>query len=341
MKLVIRKPAVKKPYSFDPRVDGVTQSQIATWLECREKARLTIIEGLTSRGASRPFIHGNVMHGALDRQYTYMMTTPNPELKDAVAAVPRYVDHAVKAWRKENTTAGSEALEILEEAAALSLVIHHFYIKHWWKDDTAITWKGVEEQFKVPINVWDSKGKSQIVWLVGKRDGEFEDKRKQPWLFETKNKGQFSAKIGEVLPLDLQLGTYLTSLTIQKKIFPKFVRYNLVRRPQEKRKQTETLRDFAERIGANIAKDPNHYFQRFDMELGKQELEQHMLGLEMRVQEFYRWWEWSMERKGKMDLLWNGGACENKYGTCHALPVCANGDRGNHEVRSKVHPELA
>jgi hypothetical protein len=171
---------------------------------------------------------------------------------------------------------------------------------------------------------------------VGKMDGTYRGK-KTPHLFETKFKGQFSSNLTDTLPLDTQVGAYTTALTSLEQQEPGAILYNMIRRPGQKRKQEETLDEYAKRIAEEAMKNEDHFFQRLEIALTRAEREEHAFRLTKLVEEFYAWWK--VTTADARDLMWNGSRCD-QYGGCTFLPVCSRGDRASFRIKEKVHPEL-
>ena len=92
-------------------------------------------------------------------------------------------------------------------------------------------------------------------------------------VFETKTKGQINqTAIRDQLKADLQTLIYVTTAMIEFGEMPKKVMYNVVRRPQLKRKQNEGLNDFLKRIKADVIKRPKFYFMRWNVDLLKSDI---------------------------------------------------------------------
>jgi hypothetical protein len=142
----------------------------------------------------------------------------------------------------------------------------------------------------------------------------------------------------DLLPLDLQIGYYTAALQ-QRKLTPDYVRYNLIRRPQERRKVDETRKQFIERISDNVRKDPAHYFERYEMHLTMDEIKTNITRAHKLVETFVQWW--STLDITQRDLCYNSGQCEGKYGTCQYLDICSKGDYSRMYQRDAVSPELA
>jgi hypothetical protein len=332
MKLRVR---AKKPgYSYDPRKDGVSQSMLQTYIDCRQKAYLNIIKGWSPKGASYPLIYGDISHGALERALRMVMVGKFKKVNQILQSVDQFVTEAHAAWLEANPNAETAAKDMAEESKAILRQLLPVYWMKWGKKDLETEWTKVETVFKVPLKMADGTE----VPLVGKYDGVYTRNGKS-CLFETKNKSRWSDQLIDLLPLDLQLGTYLTALSLIEKKEPSLVTYNILRRPSERRKKDETLLGFASRIAENARKDDEHFFVRFPIELTTDEKTVHKKRIQLLVQEFYTWWLEACEFE-KGDVRWNSNHCENKYGTCQNLRICSRNDFTGHEVKSAAHPEL-
>jgi len=320
-------PSKGKQETYDPRIHGIRQSNLQSWMACREMARLSVIRGYASIFSGMPLVYGSLSHGVLKQVYRNMRdsTLKNPS---ALIHFPTLIEESERELMKEHPNAPSSLLETKEEACAILAGTLPTYFKHWWKEDMSVKWGMVEDKFALPMVMPDG----ERVILTGTFDATFHH-RGGTWLFETKNKARWSQKIGLLLPLDLQLGIYLTVMERLYKVRPTGVRYNLMRRPGEKRKKKESLFDYACRIRDNAEKDPAHYFERIEMELLKSEHEEHVFRTTRLVQEFYLWWK--NEPHDKRDLMWNSGSCETKYGECHYLDLCANNDVSQYRIRPR------
>lgn len=331
MKLTIK----KKPagYSFNLSRDGVTQSNLGQWLECREKSRKSLLLGLTGVDASKPLIFGSLSHEMLDKGYTALRR--NKPLPKTLA-----VD-ALRVWKSQNEGCSSLAQEIAEES---SVILHHLlpvYFDHWKVADAKIKWTSLEEEFRVPLTVHTPRGNIIEVPLCGKRDAQIHVDGKAV-LFETKNKGRISPSLMDQLPLDLQLDTYLCTWTDEEGL-PASLRvlYNIIKRPGERRKKGETLMEFGSRIADNARLKPDEHFFRYEMTYTASELVEKRLRIFSLLGEFADWVEEASRLKDDdMDPIFNPASCEGKYGTCEFLRACSSRSTVGFKKRKKAHPEL-
>ena len=336
MKLVIKSKA--PAYSYSPFKDGVSQSQLAQWFECQEKARLSTILGLTESTPSKPLIFGDISHEVLDQYYSAIKSGTLKKHAEAVALTEAFVNNAVDKWYKKHPRASAEAQDIVEESAGLITVLFPEYSAHWWEQDTGFEWLAIETVFRVQIYVGDTDD----AILTGKVDGIVREKKTGIIrLFETKNKSQFSEMLGLVLPLDLQVGTYLTAAPFLIKEPVNHATYNLIKRPGQRQGKKESRAEFLKRLRETVRANRKDFFERYKIKMDVEEIERHKFATELRVKAFVDWWKQTIGFGPKQrSLMWNGGACENKYGVCKFIHGCASDDFSKFHVRPKAHAEL-
>jgi hypothetical protein len=321
-KFSFRNPNQLKPLvRYDPRVHGVRQSMLDTWMSCREKARLSIVQGWRDKAASMPLIYGSLSHGVLKQVYRGLRDGSITEIDTVYKALELFIGESEADWRRECPMPTSLQEVMMEEACAILTKKLPWYFYKWWEDDTTVKWSMVEDKFMIPMQMDDG----EIVPLIGTFDATFK-KDSGLWLFETKNKSRWGDDIGTYLPLDLQVGIYTTALSVLYNESPAGIRYNILRRPSERRKKEEGLVEFSDRIATNVEGDPEHYFFRMDIELTTAEKDEHIKRTEALIQAFYNWWKETEQHPDERDLLWNSGSCDGKYGVCKMLTACANKD---------------
>jgi len=286
-----------------PEGDGISFSLLTRFLECRERFRLKVVEGLEEdEGFNSALEFGSLWH----------------EAEEAFALG--------KDWKK-SMGAYRDKLRANHPGAEASIVkwykiaIRQFpeYIRKWKKhpDTKKRQTLLAEVDFKVPYQLPSGR----VVLLRGKWDGVFRES-KGIWLMENKTKGRIDeAGILSTVHENLQVMVYLIALhTYQKnkapfeplqdweprgkegEAFNKYfwrlpirgVLYNVIRRPlsdqhaikQRKgrevnkkgpdgkpimkdgkpvkiRKGAETEDQFLDRLKGDIAKDRDHYFKRW------------------------------------------------------------------------------
>ncbi len=318
---------------YDMQRDGVTQSLIAMWLTCREKAKL-YLEGWDSKYHKEALIDGNIGHAVLEVAYTEIK---NRRLKGipSVQKTRLYVDTVEHQWYLENPRPSSEAREMVDKACAVIEVMLPLYFDFWNKDFTQKRWVSLEEKFRMPLEIGVGNNRVMVP-MMGKKDGTFETS-KGIWLFETKFKAMIDeAGMSETLSFETQVMLYLTQTwgSLAGRQVPRGCLYNVIRRPGNKRRIKESIPEFAKRLKKDVEKRPDFYFTRLQSPTTLTELSKFKAELESIVLDMYRWW------RGAAPHYKNTYSCIGKYGKCQYLPVCSRGDYGTLAKRKAVFKEL-
>lgn len=318
---------------YDMLRDGVTQSLIAMWLTCRQKARL-YLEGWDSRYHSPALTYGSIGHAALEHAYKAiqngdMTCSPTPRHSGLI------MDKVEKQWLAENVKPNKEALQYMETSLALVEITLPRYFDYWKKDFKGMQWLGLEENFKVMCPIAPD-GKLINVPVRGKRDGRFRIKGGL-WLFETKFKSMISeGDIVDSLAIDFQVMLYIWAMYEETKRgeTPKGVLYNIVRRTALKQRVDESLVSFVKRVAADMDKRPDFYFMRMESAVTQGDIVKFEWDLMGIVKEIYLWW------RGEAAHYKNTYSCIGKYGRCSFLPVCTGPDYSSLVKRKTVFKEL-
>lgn len=315
-----------KPDFYDIERDGITQGLLGTWRQCREAAWL-FLQGYSLRGTTMGLTFGNLIHAILDLVYSDIQNGKLKQLPEP-KRIKTYIQKVEGIWEEENPRADKQTIEYKEHSFLLAEAIMPFYFQYWHKD-LKIDWMGVEQHFAVPYKLED--GRKTI--LRGKMDGLYSPRK--PWLFETKAKSQINENnLVDILPLDFQNNFYLYNVRSIHKIQPAGVKYNVIRRTQMTQGKKENIKQFAARVAADVEKRPEHYFYRYEIIIGKDEMDKFEKELQGQIVEFYDWWQ------DKVAHYRNPNQCETKYGRCNYLGICAGPNYSQYEKRKKVFREL-
>jgi hypothetical protein len=303
------------PDRFDVDKDGVNASLLGRWVNCRELARLHLLGWTPKRiGAGRIF--GTITHGVLENIYSDIQSGELETLPSAKRVRAEVVKQE-KLWRKYNPRADAETLQQLEISCLMADAVLPMYFQRWHKDLSRMDWIELERKFTVPLG---------STTLKGKMDGNFRPQagKKIIWLFETKNKSRLGesgeTNLVDILPFELQTNLYLGAMEVMYQETPAGLILNIIRRPGFKGKKGETPEQLARRIESDVKKRPEFYFIRLRMTVDKRDLTRTRREHEALVEEFVRW------AKGDGAHYRNSDHCENKYGTCEFLRVCARQD---------------
>lgn len=317
-KLVIK----KKPqaYKYDPYRDGVSQSCLATFLNCREQARLRYVHQLEEKRERLCFKQGKRYDEILKHYYENINSYETPE-----EAKRSLVEHIRDNTKKE--LVGASNREEIEQDAGIAEVLLPAYIDHHWKYDRRVSWQEQGKRFDdIPIYTHDKKK----VNLKGEFDGTFLEGTKRG-LIENKFFSRVSDNLLDILALDLQLGFYFAA-----DYEARLAIFNITRKPSLRRKVSESLKDFLARIREDIKGRDDWYFTRVRLQISKREKREAYERARSLVTEFCRWWQYAKDTPIKQrDLLWNSSQCESKYGACPYLQACANKAYSDYKERER------
>lgn len=307
--------------------DGLTQGSIAKFMDCREQFRLGIEEGWSAKGESTPMAFGSAFHHVLAEVHTQVAKTPK-------LSIARYK----KKQEREGLRLTSKEAEDRELLLAQVEIVADAYLIYWAKHDEQKKWVAREVAFN-HLQFLDTRDNGAItsIPLRGRWDGLYEGPRGKLWLHETKTKTTVDEDgIRLSLPFDLQ--TMLYSYVAQK-VYGRSVGgvlYDVIRRPGLKQGKTESLKGFLDRIKLEIAKNPAHYFYRWENVLAKDDISN---------------WEANQFRPILADIVrWNfdrsnhymrPGALTTAWGSrCDLFYAITQGNYHGLYRRKHVYPEL-
>lgn len=313
--------------TYNPKVDGVTQSILSGFLKCRQYSRLSL-DGWTSMRTGAALQFGEMAHGVLESIYNQVKdgrkSPPNRE------EVYEEIQKQIEAWEASSRggRADAEAVQQLEQNVALLEAVLPSYFKFWGAEDfQKVQWVALEQEFSLELFG---------VRIRGKIDGIFRNNVKALRMFETKTKGRIEEdQLVDLLAFDFQTDFY--SLACQQLYgeLPTGARYNIIRRPGEKLGKAESLKAYKERVTAKVMDDPKHYFVRFQINKAKKELELFKKELKMQIDEFVAW------NEGKLPTYRNVTACMDRFGSCRFLKICSAQNYAGFFKRQNLFPELS
>lgn len=247
---------------------GVTQGLLHKWLTCRERARLTLVEGLKPADTfSAPLEFGNMWHVCEEAHAT-------------VENASRYWIERLKEYVDELSQRYPFQREQVADWYAKCATLFPLYIEHWSQHDDVRNRTPLlaETTFDVPYKLPSGRtvrlrGKWDSVDLVGGG----------VWLQENKTKGTIDrTKIVRQLTFDLQTMLYLVALDaayrgkhqpvysavndnlrVEEKYNLKGVRYNVVRRSQHKSVESMLKKFHEDRDNGRV----EEWFARWNVEV--------------------------------------------------------------------------
>ena len=296
-----------------PEKDGITQSMISGFLECRERFRLRNIVGLKEIDQFNHRIeYGQMWHICEEALAGSKYGDVSATLKGTPWLHP-LLTYAKTLCKKYPTS--QEQINHWYQACQVQFPI---YVKYWekHKDTKQRTPLLQEERFKGPYQLPSNR----VVLLRGKWDGVDligKGKNAGVYLQENKTKGNIKEEqMKQQLGFDLQTMFYLVALTqYSQECDNEFkagqkiqgVRYNVVRRPlsggvgtirrlkpTKKNPQGESAESFYSRLSAIIDEDPGHFYMRWRVEVTPADLERFKREfLDPILEQVWDWYEWN------------------------------------------------
>jgi hypothetical protein len=304
-----RKTINRKPYTIQ---DGVTQSLLAGWVNCRQWAKF-YLEGWETPGAKEALEFGNLFHWLLEGAYTTIRLTP-PLDKFAQDNLKDSVIHGISVMIEKYDFPKSLNPQTQEKILALAEALWPMYWKIYAKDLNR-EWLAVEGTFDVDWNGFR---------LRGKRDGVFVGKRKKPWLLETKTTSRIDeGTLDLTLGFDFQNLFYITSAEEEQGGNIAGVMYNVIQRSALRQKKAETFPDYCQRMAEDIRDNPKKYFKRIELLYTKEQKERFKEELLQKLREFEMWLS---ELHGGLTVVptyKNERACVGRW-NCQYLQACSS-----------------
>lgn len=283
------------------QLTGLSVSAIEKWLECREQFRLERCQGFRGFVGKPAIDFGELWHWLLGRHYSSKHKRDIDPMKD-LAVGCRLFEQVL---RRDNPSMSDKRRDAIQLHIAKTRALWPVYLEKYGEEDAKKDWMHVEEEWEFgyslpPLKhvVRDNikleevfKGNAEfeksrtievvpgcVVNLRGIFDGLFR-RDGRLWLLETKTKGRIDdSEIEDTLPFDIQTMTYLYACFRMFKEWPAGVSYNVIRNPQTEphKRNAETLDEYVERLEGEVRKDEDHYFKRWELELGQEDIERYL-----------------------------------------------------------------
>lgn len=338
-------PAKPEPLWKGPLVDGITQSMLSRFLVCRERFRITYLEGLRPAPTwDHKSGYGDMWHVCEEALAAGQQPTNKV---DQWTPLTNYCRNLCKQHPNQ--------AEKIEHWYNVCKVQFPVYVDYWRKHPDMVARQPLlqEKVFEVPYKLPSGR----MVLLRGKWDSvDFVDSKTNPgiWLMENKTKGDiYEAKLQRQLTFDLQTMLYLVALLqgehIGSPLIPyglRGVRYNVVRRPlsggkgsivQHKPSKSnpagETKQHYYQRLQDIIAEDPGYFFMRWNVDIVPSDIRnfQHRF-LDPILEQLCDWWEWisACHQLGRSPFdqtdTWHGIHWQHPFGVYNVLDEGGSSD---------------
>ncbi len=315
-KKVRKIPKSRKPIPYDFKRDGITQSLLATWSDCREAARLMVNFWERAGASKESLIFGSFWHYLLEINYG--------EIIDSGEYFG--FDDAVGYWFEEEGRLISDP-EMVKRITSIGYALYEQYW-HYYVDDFSRDWVAVESKFDIIISGYR---------LRGMCDGLFKDKRGRYWLLETKTASGINENtLSDHLGFNFQNLFYITALEHELGIKIAGVLYNVIVKPNTIKvgtKANPTFDDWAASMEANVANDPDKFFHRFEIAYTRKRIEAFRKELFQKLWEFRRW------HLGEAVHYRNEQACIKRW-NCQYLSACGSDSTAGYTQTAELFSEL-
>lgn len=325
-----------KEYVFNLLEDGITQTTIKKYLECKRLFYFSLMRGYSPARDDESMIWGILFHRCLELYYSHL---------DSPVSVEDIPDHVLEEYEGNNDSE-TWSLEVRQEWEILKaklFAVFPAYLEWYSQEDAAFKWHALEPVFKFGVPVSLRNGKKVEVPVTGKIDGlvDVPKPKRRLAIFETKTKGRINlGGLTNTLLYDLQLNLYgLAANKLQPGGNGPYTSaiYNIVHNPSLRFTGVkEDIDGYCDRIKKDIAKNPADYFMRLDSPLSAKnlaEFEKHLTEMCTEIANF---------------VLVDGGKSTDRYtpnclgpwGQCDLLEVCYHGTTSTLKQREFPHPEL-
>ena len=302
---------LKFPAKYNAAKVGISQSQICSFLQCKQKW-LYYVNGLQSdsRGEGATTF-GDICHFYLS---TYYDNTGDMSV-------------AIEKFKLETLATCTGDPQAVENDFTLADIVMNGYFKHYASEADTLKVRESEKYEKVTITEQMGNKKklsTASVVLSTKLDMAFSYRYtpKDVWIMEHKTKGRIDED-GISLQLAFDIQTRMYALAKQRQIDRsktgekvKGVVYNIIRKPQIRQKQTETVEEFYTRLTADMETRPEFYFMRFNIAMTPKDLKDVEAELLKIVGEMIR------TQDGGLPVYKNTMNCLMPY-KCEYLTACA------------------
>jgi hypothetical protein len=299
----------------------LTNSARSTFLNCQQKYQYSYVYGLAPRKPSIPFLVGGLFHNEMEYMYkTWKL--------DEEAMRDRVGDACEKACKTPGLRAEESDLIWMQQAVVVGMV-KGYKQKYLAEDRKAWDLIEAEGVFKADLpDGWRYTGKKDLVVRS--------KKTKRLLLVEHKTAGRIDAGYVAKLPMDNQILGYAWSQ--RESGGEKFggIVYNVVKKPQIRQKQSESLRQFLRRVEDEYYLNPGAYFYREPILFNDSDLDRF-------GRETVKFIKHVDRAQRENDFIQNAGHC-TAMGTCPFMKLCLDGvtkeNLLHYRIKERAHEEL-
>lgn len=273
--------------------DGVTYSFLREFLENREAARMSYVEGWQEVGMMSSLEFGQLFHACFEATARNHNQLPN---------VDRVVKDTIK-FRDSLSPLDKEGMKDIKILGEIVKMMYPIYFD-FWKKNKGIEFAGnaeyiaQEEPFEVqhtfPVFYQTPDGFTESTHRIILR-GRFDAILRingRIWLMENKTKSQIDHEgLTAYLSQDMQTMMYCQAIYLKYGEYPEGVLYNVVKRPGHRFGVKDTAQSYLQRIQDSVVQEPQDYFMRWHVSIGEAELQQWVTRtLDKVLYQVWKWW---------------------------------------------------
>lgn len=301
----------KQPLWKGPTVDGVTFSMLASFMGCRERFRVKVIEGLRPQeGFNHRIEYGHMWH--LCEEY-------HAQGQAWERALEGYCQQLARQYPMDQNQ--------INKWFNICSLQFPLYVEYWSRNADEIARQPVLQEY--PFDTQYLLKSGRIVRLRGKWDS-IDLVHGELWLQENKTKGDIDQlQIGRQLKFDMQTMIYLSAMLCEQTRMDDStaharmtyregrgrnayriagVRYNVVRRPLSgskgsiRQKQGESEDQYYRRLAEYIVNEPDTYFMRWNIPIDVHDIIrfQHRC-LDPILEQICTWYDYVTQHDGGLD----------------------------------------
>lgn len=317
-KRIVRPGNLLLPEEWDQAKDGMTQSLFKTWMSCPRKLVISLNQ-YKAKSTQIKTSFGALGHHILDLAYSEKKPPTDGMIND-------FIDDFAE---KEKDRVKALGIQEFENLAAKALATMSAYFEYYKKDFSDYKWLYTEEVFRE---------KFSGITMRGKTDGKFEVKKsKDRYLFESKFYSQINEdNLLNQLSIDFQSFYYHLADSIKHGEYTKGILYNVIRNTGKKPLKVEKLPEYVKRIRAEILKNPDYFFIRFNVTITKKRALAFQKELEGLITQF------EYEKENMLLNRMNYSSCLTGVYACPFLKACGANNMKDFEIKKgSLYSELA
>lgn len=305
--------------NYQPNRDGVTQSILRSWLDCRQRCEFEL-NGWEAEGRpKRALRFGAMFHELLWAVYDRYIRTGRYDLRGIQSIKKRILE--------ELRNRGTQEQQF--DAVTLFTMIGQ-YVEYWRDMDTDpnVKWLQTEPVFEV------RQFRGVRMPRRGRIDGVLRDAQNHVWLRETKTTSRYSeTDITIKTKYDFQVLYYLLAVRDVYDVLPEGVLYDLAKKPSIRPEKNMSPPEWGEKLLADIQRRPEFYFIRHKVPIQPEVIARFEHELPLILREFRSW------VNGRRHTYRNTDACFSPW-KCEFAEACASGSMRGYAQSRELFEEL-